>query len=195
MQDTAGYNLPDNALRSSPAGSPSGPSDRSACAFSSVLGETHTRSEGFRELHRRLDRLFPDRCKIEAKIKDGATDCASLSKAVGMDSKVAVIVSGNPTKQLSTSEQQKLVDIIVDGGHLVVAASSGGFVGSNINNILSLFGISANTDSVIRSTFHKFVHPKQVFVADADVSHLLLESVAAHRGSSGVFSKRVHHIE
>jgi hypothetical protein len=151
---------------------------RTACAFSSVLGETHTRAEGFKELNRCLDRTFPDRRRVEAKLNEGSAGFASLSKALAMDSSMAVLVSGNPTKALSTSEQQKLVDFVVDGGHLVVASSAGGFASSNINDVLGLFGISVNQDAVIRGSFHKYFHPKEVCISDGAVSKNVVDGVA-----------------
>jgi hypothetical protein len=151
---------------------------RTACAFSSVLGETHTRAEGFKELNRRLDTTFPDRRRVEAKLKEGSAGFASLSKALAMDSSMAVLVSGNPTKALSTSEQQKLVDFVVDGGHLVVASSAGGFASSNMNDVLVLFGVSANRDAVIRGSFYKYFHPKEVCISDGAVSRNMVDGVA-----------------
>jgi hypothetical protein len=164
-------------------------SSGTACVFSSVLGESHTRSSGFKELNRRLDQLFPDRRKIEAKLREGTAGFASLSKALGSDSGMAVLVSGNPSRSLSTSEQQKLVDFIVDGGHLVVAASAGGCAGTNFNDMLSLFGITVNQDAVIRSAFHKYFHPKEVFITDGIVSRNTVDSIErTAESSTGMFS-------
>lgn len=145
--------------------------------FSSVLGESHRRNAGFKELYRRLDRSFPDRRKIETKLRDGAAGYTSLSKALNSESGMAVLVSGNPTKPLSTSEQQKVVDFVVDGGHLVVTASAGGLVGCNFNDVLTLFGISVNNDAVLRTTFYKYFHPKEAFISDGAVTRSVVDGV------------------
>jgi intraflagellar transport protein 52 len=39
-------------------------------------------------------------------------------------------------------------------------------LGTNINAMLEQLGISVNNDSVIRRTFHKYLHPKEAFVAN-----------------------------
>lgn len=38
--------------------------------------------------------------------------------------------------------------------------------GTNINAMLEQLGISVNTDTVIRRTFYKYLHPKEAFVAN-----------------------------
>ena len=141
-----------------------------------MLGETFTRSSGFKELYRRLESLFPDRRKLEPKSRDGPSGYASLSKALGADSGMAVLVLGNPSRSLSTAERQKLVDFIVDGGHLVVTASDGGCKGSNVNDVLSLFGITVNADSVLRVIIHKYYHPKEALIPDGVVNRAITQA-------------------
>lgn len=147
--------------------------------------------EGFRELNQCLDKTFPERAKIETKLREGASGFASLSKALAPGSNMAVLVCGNPTQPLTTSEQQKLVDFIVDGGHLVVASCAGGFVSSNMNDVLSLFGITVNRDAVIRSSFHKYFHPKEVCITDGTISKSVMLGVtsnAAPAAEGGAFA-------
>ena len=151
-----------------------------ACVFSSVLGETHNRTSGFKELFRRLEPLFSDRRKIESKLRDGPSGFSSISKALAADSGTALLVIGNPTKPLSPSEQQKLVDYIVDGGHLIVAAGEGGFQGSNIDDVLQLFGITARSDSVLRCMLHKYYHPKEAIIPDGVVNRALAPGPVAN---------------
>lgn len=149
-----------------------------ACVFSGTLGETHNKTAGFKELFRRLEPLFADRRKIEPKLRDGPAGFSSISKALAFDSGTALLVMGNPTKLLSTAEQQKLVDFIVDGGHLIVAAGEGGFQGSNINDVLQLFGITARSDAVLRCMLHKYYHPKEAIIPDGVVNRALTQAVA-----------------
>lgn len=151
--------------------------------FSSVLGETFTRSSGYKELFRRLETTFPDRRRVEAKSRNGPSCYASLSKALRAESGMGVLVLGNPTRPLSTAERQKLVDFIVDGGHLVVAAGDGGIKGSDVNDILRLFGISVNTDSVLRVMVHKYYHPKEVLIPDGIVNRAITKAFWEHQGT------------
>jgi len=37
---------------------------------------------------------------------------------------------------------------------------------TNINAMLEQVGISVNSDSVIRKTFHKYLHPKESFIGN-----------------------------
>ena len=37
---------------------------------------------------------------------------------------------------------------------------------TNINAMLEQLGMSVNNDSVIRKTFHKYLHPKEAFIAN-----------------------------
>jgi intraflagellar transport protein 52 len=95
------------------------------------------------------------------------------------------LVVGNPQRPLSTSEQQKLVDFVLDGGHLVVSASAGGLLASNFNEVLELFGITLRQDAVIRCAMHKYYHPKQVYVSDGIVNRAITNA-AREEASRGV---------
>jgi hypothetical protein len=159
--------------------------DRRALVMSAVLGETHTRSNGFKDLYRHLERSFPERCRLEPNLREGSAGYTSLSKAVSQSSSTSVLVVGNPQRPLSTSEQQKLVDFILDGGHLVVCASAGGLPASNFNDVLELFGIALRQDAVVRCAMHKYYHPKQVFVSDGIVNRAITTAVR-EEASKGV---------
>jgi intraflagellar transport protein 52 len=55
-------------------------------------------------------------------------------------------------------------------------------LGTNVNYLLEEYGMSVHTDSVVRTTFHKYLHPKEVFI-----SHGLLDPEVArtkHRSVS-----------
>ncbi|EER02580.1 ngd5/osm-6/ift52, putative [Perkinsus marinus ATCC 50983] len=55
--------------------------------------------------------------------------------------------------------------IDIDGGAVLILCNEGGLVSSNdnINNILQVYGISINNDSLIRSAHHpNYHHPKEV---------------------------------
>lgn len=57
--------------------------------------------------------------------------------------------------------------IDIDGGAVLILCNEGGLVSSNdnINNILQVYGISINNDSLIRSAHHpNYHHPKEVLI-------------------------------
>jgi intraflagellar transport protein 52 len=41
---------------------------------------------------------------------------------------------------------------------------------TNINYLLEQFGISVNADSVIRTSYFKYLHPKEAFISNGVVS-------------------------
>ena len=47
-------------------------------------------------------------------------------------------------------------------------------LGTNINAMLEQLGISVNSDSVIRRTFHKYLHPKEAYVANGILNQELV---------------------
>jgi intraflagellar transport protein 52 len=154
-------------------------SQRTTCVFSAVLGESHTRASGLKDLCQTLEHIFPVSRKVDGKHREELGSQPSLSKVFSEELDMAILVSGNPRRPLSTAEQQKLVDFIVNGGHFVVAATAGGFDGTNMNDVLSLFGISVKQDAVIRIALHKYFHPKEVSISDGIVSKMLSDKLKA----------------
>lgn len=47
-------------------------------------------------------------------------------------------------------------------------------MGTNINAMLEQLGISVNTDSVVRKTFFKYLHPKEAFVGNGILNEELV---------------------
>ena len=47
---------------------------------------------------------------------------------------------------------------------------------TNINALLAQVGISVNSDSVIRKTFHKYLHPKEAFVGNGCLNEELVKA-------------------
>jgi intraflagellar transport protein 52 len=41
---------------------------------------------------------------------------------------------------------------------------------TNINYLLEQFGISVNSDAVVRTSFYKYLHPKEAFISHGVVS-------------------------
>jgi intraflagellar transport protein 52 len=46
--------------------------------------------------------------------------------------------------------------------------------GTNINAMLEQLGISINSDTVIRKTFFKYLHPKEAYVANGILNRELV---------------------
>ncbi|GBG92120.1 hypothetical protein CBR_g54420 [Chara braunii] len=56
-------------------------------------------------------------------------------------------------------------------------------LGTNLSNLTEEFGISINSDCVIRTVYHKYLHPKEVLISDGvlnrEINHRLTLHVAA----------------
>lgn len=68
-------------------------------------------------------------------------------------------------------------------------------LGTNINAMLEQLGISVNGDSVIRKTFHKYLHPKEAFVGNGCLNQDLVrvatgQQKASGDGGKGKYAKR-----
>ena len=47
-------------------------------------------------------------------------------------------------------------------------------LGTNINVLLEQIGMSVNSDSVIRKTFYKYLHPKEAYVGNGVLNQELV---------------------
>ena len=58
----------------------------------------------------------------------------------------------------------------------MLAMSEGGEtkMGTNINAMLEQIGISVNSDSVIRKTFYKYLHPKEAYIGNGVLNNELV---------------------
>lgn len=67
-------------------------------------------------------------------------------------------------------------------------------LGTNINAMLEQLGVSVNADSVIRKAFHKYLHPKEAFIANGVLNKELVR--VAHgqprqnEAAQGKYAKR-----
>ncbi len=68
----------------------------------------------------------------------------------------------------TAAEFKEIKSWLNNGGRALFMIGDGGEkqTGCNINYLLEEFGMSANSDSVTRSAFYKYLHPKEVFIAD-----------------------------
>lgn len=67
----------------------------------------------------------------------------------------------------NANELENLKQFLLAGRKLIVFLGEGGEDknNTNINYLLEQFGISVNSDSVIRTNFYKYHHPKEAFVS------------------------------
>jgi len=124
-------------------------------SFNVTKRESHHPSGGFKKLFRRLRSNF----KLE-------TNRDELTREVfeGVD----LLVFGDPQETFTAEETEALKEWLNAGGRaLVLTGDSGDRQGtSNVNHLLEHYGIVVNSDSVIRSVYYKYLHPKEVFIAE-----------------------------
>lgn len=145
--------------------------------FSCCKGETHTHKSGFKQLFRRLRSMYkPER--LESK-EDLTLD--NLSTA-------SIVVFGYPKERFTNSEFEVLKNYIKQGGSLFVLLAEGGEAkaGTNINYLLEEFGISVNTDSVVRTVHYKYLHPKEVLISDGILNRAITAAVGKSTYNSDI---------
>ena len=96
----------------------------------------------------------------------------------------------------NAQELQDIRQYIEMGGRCMLMMAEGGEQKSNtnINAMLEQVGISVKNDSVIRKTFHKYLHPKEAFVGNGCLNEELVRSAQGKLGDDqnkpGKYSKK-----
>ncbi|CAG9461231.1 unnamed protein product [Pedinophyceae sp. YPF-701] len=139
--------------------------------FSMAKKETHTPKRGFRNLFRRL--------KTQFTVGRMTADDFSPERL----SSAAILVLGCPTEEFLTSEVKMLQQFVSLGGSILVLLREGGeaAAGTNINYFLEEYGMSVNDDVVIRASHAKYLHPKEVLIADGVVNRAVVTCTARSR--------------
>lgn len=126
---------------------------RNLILFNASKNEQLTLNRGFKVLSRKLRSQWQFQSN-----KDEISD-KKLSD-------VSVYVLAAPREKFTQSEFNAIKRYIASGGSVLVLLSEGGEerLQNNLNFLLEEFGIMVNNDSVVRTTYHKYFHPKEVLV-------------------------------
>ena len=110
--------------------------------------------------------------KLKNILKD-TYKCAQNKEELKYDKIKAadVMVFAAPTKKFMKSELDDLGKYLEDGKHVILLADEGGEdqLGSNFNFLLEKYNMLVNGDTVIRSSYFRYFHPKEVFVQNGVV--------------------------
>lgn len=123
------------------------------------------RAQGFKQLFRRLRSTYkPD--KIDNKDDFNMDTLRSAH----------VLVFGGPKEKFTAPEVEMLKRFIKGGGSVLVLLAEGGETraGTNINYFLEQFGMSVNSDAVVRTTHYKYLHPKEVLISDGILNRAVI---------------------
>lgn len=137
--------------------------------------ETHNLSNGFKKLFRRLRssyKVIPNKDEIT---RDTLSD-------------VDLIVFGASREEFSAHEASELTNWLNGGGRILMCFTDGAEIDENLNlkNFLKTYGVACNNDSVLRSVFYKYLHPKEVFIADG----ILVPDIARKKNTAVLAGSR-----
>ena len=148
-------------------------------AFSASKSESHTAQAGFKTLFRRLRAHFRPE-KLQAK-----GEGLALEHLRGID----ILVFGGPQELFTRAELTALASYVKEGGSLVVLGAEGGenSLGTNINQVLEEFGISINSDCVVRTVHSgQYFHPKEALITDGILNRNILDVVGVKKKEKGL---------
>lgn len=85
---------------------------------------------------------------------------------------IKVFILGMPRQMFNAKELDHLKQFVQSGRSLFVILGEGGEqkANTNINYLLEQFKISVNNDCVVRTSYYKYLHPKEAFVSHGCLS-------------------------
>lgn len=129
--------------------------DKPLLLFNAGKKEVFTPGSGFKQLTRRLRATW----RI-ATLKEELTP-ERLEDA-------RVLVFAGPRQKFTAGEFDLIRTYMENGGSVLVMLGEGGETrfDTNINFLLEEYGVMVNADSVVRSSFYKYHHPKECLVSN-----------------------------
>ncbi|XP_063680578.1 intraflagellar transport protein 52 homolog [Bolinopsis microptera] len=123
--------------------------------ISSTKGEQFHMNAGLKSMSRRLRSSW----KVQP-LKDDLTE-NSLSSA-------QLLIFIGPREKFTKTEFDAVNGFVRNGGSLLLSLGDGGEgkYDTNINFLLEDYGIMVNSDSVVRTSYYKYFHPKEALIAN-----------------------------
>ena len=140
--------------------------DARTIVFNESKKEVRTLKSGFRQLQRRLKTTGGGNTYRCQPSKDEIT----LEQLRGAD----IAVFGGPRDRFTNAEFDAIKQFInEEDGSVLLMLGEGGepqFNKKNVNYLLEEYGIMVNPDSVVRTVYYKYLHPKEVYVSTGVVN-------------------------
>ncbi|XP_038057033.1 intraflagellar transport protein 52 homolog isoform X4 [Patiria miniata] len=139
---------------------------RTTIAFDVSKRELFSPQNGFKSLHKKLRSSW----KITSQ-KDEITEDKLAN--------VKVFVLAGPREKFTAPEFEVIKRYLESGGSVLVMMGEGGETkfDTNINFLLEDYGVMVNNDSVVRTSYYKYFHPKEALIANGVLNRAI--SVAA----------------
>lgn len=131
---------------------PLGDVDSEVVFFDASKRESHHKGSKYKKLFKRL-RASTHKCQP-------FTDDLSLENL----HKAGSILFAGPREKFAPDEIENIHKYLDLGGSAIFVAGEGGDKLSNINDITKKYGITFNKDSVCRTVYYKYLHPKHVHI-------------------------------
>eukprot|EP00667_Euglena_gracilis_P009286 EG_transcript_9433 len=130
--------------------------------FNACKKEMYTAAQGYRQLNRKLKSTY----KVDLNKDEVSID--SLKKA-------SLVVFAGPREKFSEQELAAIKEYLAGGGSVLLMLASGGDprFNTNLNALLEEWGITFNGDSVVRTVYYKYFHPKEVCITNGIVNREL----------------------
>merc|ERR1719316_1886327 len=79
-----------------------------------------------------------------------------------------LVIFPGPKEMFSVEEFTAIKNYLAAGGNVLFMLGEGGEAkgNTNVNYLLEEFGIMVNNDAVVRTTYYKYLHPKEAFVSN-----------------------------
>lgn len=128
--------------------------DKITICFDTSKGEGLNPKRGYEEFFKKMKHEY--KCSLNKEEID-------ISNLDG----IKVFILGMPKALFNAKELDHLKQFVQSGRSLLVIMGEGGeqAANTNINYLLEQFKISVNNDSVVRTSYYKYLHPKEAFVS------------------------------
>ncbi|KAL1529370.1 hypothetical protein AB1Y20_000322 [Prymnesium parvum] len=145
--------------------------EKSIC-FDCSKREVFTPSSGLKKLRRKLQGNF----KILAN-----KDMITLERL----RESALVVFMGPRERFSVQEFEAMNQFLAEGGSLLITLGEGGegAFGTNVNYFTEEYGMAFNSDAVLRTVYYKYLHPKEVHIANGVINRQI-NVAAGKRGTA-----------
>lgn len=155
-----------NVDNKEPITGPSAEQTKSDVMFDMSKRCSHTPKNGYKKLFRKLRATY----SMGVNKDEIATDVIGNAKC---------LIFGNPRHEFTPAEMDCLKQYVDDGGSMLfLFRETDGKKEreSNANTLLEQFGLAVNNDSLVRTVYYKYHHPKETLIVDGVTSASLTAS-------------------